>query len=369
MVRYCFVADDEGNPVPTDFTELLKRTGNINPFSLPTSLAGTDARVKMLVSAQLMAGFHAQIGLPGGNDPGDIVVLGGDASQVTFNMPCSDFTIMSLQGGMFCPVKTLKASQDPDKPWTFSSKVDLRLASADKGAYTKLPTDVQSAIKNLSADSFSVQQLLFDLTNSQLSAVPTISGVAFGSVEAMLLDQYFRNGYFQTLRKNGEPVLGATVTSKVRHTSSLNMTDFNFHAQTYKPVSPETYGLNTLNYLCAVDGKPLPPAVAFDWGWVTPDELKEHDGVISINRNTFANWFCTQLAAHVRANSWAFNVKIDWVGPLGTTALFRITPAPNQTPVDTKQPTGPDVIKYTHTYSSYDQAGLDCPQVQFWSYL
>src|SRR4051794_39221810 len=85
LVRYAFVADDDGNPVPIDFTELLKRTGQIDPFTIPGGVGGSDARVKALINARFMAGFKAQIGLPGGNDPGDIVQLGGDTSQVVFN--------------------------------------------------------------------------------------------------------------------------------------------------------------------------------------------------------------------------------------------------------------------------------------------
>ncbi|KAK3379572.1 hypothetical protein B0T24DRAFT_717113 [Lasiosphaeria ovina] len=359
LVRYCFVADDDGNPVPIDFNELLKRTGNLDPFTLPGNLAGSDARVKKLIAARFLAGFRAQIGLPGGNDPGDIIVLGGDTSQVTFNMPCSEFTIMSLQGGLFGPIKTFKASQDPEKPWTFSSKVDLRLDPVDKGAYTNLPKDVKAAIMNLGADTFSVQQLLFDLTNSQLAAnPPTISGVVLGSIEATLLDQYFRNGYFQTLRKNGEPILGATITSNLRQASTLHMTSFNFHTQTYQPVSATSYDLDVLNYLCAVDGKTLPPVANFDWNWVTPAELTDHDGVISVNRNAFSGWFRSQLSSVARANCWAFDVSAKYdVGK--ASVILTVSPSGYQTPKDNPSATGAQVINYTYSHSSFDQAGLN----------
>ncbi|KAK3380943.1 hypothetical protein B0H63DRAFT_510896 [Podospora didyma] len=358
MVRYAFVADARGQPVPIDFNELLKRTGGVDPFTVPNGLDASDARVKKLITARYMTGFRAQIGLPGGNDPGDIVVLGGDTSQVTFNMPCSEFTIVSLQGGGFDPFTTFVASQNPDKPWTFSSKVDLRLNTVDKGAYSTLPPDVQSAIMNLGADTFSVQQLLFDLTNTRLASAPTIGGVTAASTEALLLDQFFRNGYFQTLSKAGAPMLGATVTSNVRQTSTLKMTSFNFHTQTYKPVSATSYDLDTLNYLCAVDGKTLPPAVNFDWNWVTPSELLDHDGVISVNRNTFAAWFRTQLFPKARASCWAFDAKTTY--DAGKAAvILQLTSSRNQTPVDVPQPTGSQVIKYTYSHSSFDQAGLN----------
>jgi hypothetical protein len=303
-----------------------------------------------------MAGFRAQIGLPGGNDPGDIIVLGGDTSQVTFNMCCSEFTIMSIQGGGWSPFKTFKATQDPAHPWIFSSKVDLRLNPVDKGAYSKLPSDVQAAIKNLGPDTFSVQQLLFDLTNAQLSTIPTITGVALGSNEALLLDKFFLNGYFQTLRQKGEPVLGATITSNIHFTSTLKMTDFNFHTQTYQPVGPKSFDLDVLNYLCAVDGKKLPPASNFDWNWVTPQELLDHDGIVSINRNTFANWFRTQLASHARGNCWAFDASatVD-----GLNVQLKVMPSSNQTPTDNPSPAGAQVISYSYSHHSFDQAGIN----------
>jgi hypothetical protein len=44
----------------------------------------------------------------------------------------------------------------------------------------------------------------------------------------------------------------------------------------------------TLDYLCAIDDKPLPTFSSFDWNWVQPDEVNERSGVIAINRNILA---------------------------------------------------------------------------------
>jgi hypothetical protein len=267
---------------------------------------------------------------------------------------------MALKSSPFPPIqyKYVSVAQTADAPWTFGSKVDLRLSTVDKSAYDKLPPAVKAAIKNLDGNAFSIQQLLFDLTNASLSTLPTIKGVDPTSPEYAMLVTYFQLAYFTTLSAKGEPILGAMV-KPAASTSTLDLTDFDFMTQTYGGTPPPTdpNGLDTLNYLCATDGHTLPPSTRFTWDWLTESESYDHDGIIAINRNTFANWFRTQLIGNARQNCYAPSVSVQYDSKT-TDVVYTVGFTRYNEPTDTViGQTGLKVINYSYSASASDVAG------------
>jgi hypothetical protein len=224
------VADNEGNPIRIDYNQLKTNAKGADPFKVPgTADPNTDPNLIKLFNARFMTAFQATIGLPSRVDPTkfNIVELGVGAASVTYNMVCSDFVIVNLDpGSRFSPQrKWFVASQNPADPWLFSSKVDLRLSTVTPNKYNTLSANMQQSIQNIFGAPFSVQQLLYDLSNTALESVPTINGVAPGTKTYELLEDYFRDVYFTQLQKNGQPVLSAQVVmGSVPDQSSLKLT-------------------------------------------------------------------------------------------------------------------------------------------------
>src|SRR5690606_10502239 len=104
-----------------------------------------------------------------------------------------------------------------------------------------------------------------------------IVGVTPGPGVYQMLQDYFMSAYFTGMAKEGQPVLGVTVTQKNGNWQepSLTITDLNLQVSPYvgsdgQPVanpSDEQQRLTTLNYLCATDAHNLPAAVPFSWNW------------------------------------------------------------------------------------------------------
>lgn len=372
IVAICYIADATGKPVPIDYAELKQRAQDSDPFAVPKGAdPTTNADIRNLLGARFMMGFRARLGLPRVAIPSqlpDIVTLGSDTSAVLFNMLCSEFTVAELDPGSgYSPAAWISQSQPPEAPWVFTSKVDLRLSTVNGSAYSTLPPDVQEKIKNMSGSAFSVQQLLFDLTNASLMTVPTISGITPGSALYMLLQQYFLGGYFVQMQKESQPLLGCSIVAHSAPVSTLLLTNFNFEVSPYvdpsgqpfpKPTTAQQQ-LATLNYLCAADGNALPPAVAFNWNWVDASQLNDHDGTIAINRNTFANYFRNQLAPFASRNCILPSVRVWLSGFLDSTVNYSWKLTGGQTPVVTTPPTGKTVLRFDYHSNSEDEAGLN----------
>lgn len=109
-----------------------------------------------------------------------------DASQVLFNMYCSEFTVVDLTDSRgFVGYESVV--QDPSAPWLFTAVVDLVLDPvADSSAFASLLAAIQAQIKNLGSEAFSVQQLLFDLDNAGLESKPILSIVSTELVPVIL---------------------------------------------------------------------------------------------------------------------------------------------------------------------------------------
>ena len=370
LVTMCYVADDSGNPFYKDFDELLKATNGIDPFTVPANISPTSNDINMLTQARFMGGFRAKLGLPNMTDPSklpDIVTLGVDTASVTFNMLCSDFTAVQLTpgGGWVSKPTWFTQSQQPNSPWVFSSKVDLRQSKLDQGAYSHLPAAVQAKIHNMGATAFSVQQLLFDLSNASLQTMPTISGVTPGSTIQHVLQQYFLEVYFAQMQKDAQPLLNASIVVQNAPPSTMTLTDFNIEVCPYlgptgvplmntATTSPQQ--LSTLNYVCAADHHGLPPTVKFNWNWV--NDLN-YQGVVAINRNTLANYFRQQLAPYVGSNCFKPSVRVYMGGTANATCNYSYTLTGGQVAPLTAPATGSRVLSYDYQASADDSAGIN----------
>ncbi|KAF2227844.1 hypothetical protein BDZ85DRAFT_8399 [Elsinoe ampelina] len=367
-VTVCYVANPKGEPQAIDYQTLINTTGAPDPFTIEdgANVQGDD-RVKRLLSARFMMAFRAKLGIPPMDDltkVPDVVVLGQDTSAVQFNMLCSEFEVVRLDPGSgYGPPSWVHQAQPTNNPWIFSSKVDLRLSLVSPTKFKTLPKNVQDQIANLGPNAFSIQQLLFDLSNATLSTVPTITGVTPGTTTYLILEQYFIGAYFTQMQKDGQPLLGCSV---VHHPSqapaSLTLTSMNMEISPYVDTNGQAMpypnsdqqDAATLSYLCATDGNVLPPAVPFSWNWVDTSQMSDHDGVLSINRNTFANWIYHEVINDASRCCLLPQVRC-WQD--GLTTWYSGTVAPNQVPTVTRPSNGNNVLQLSYSQSGSDQAG------------
>lgn len=371
-VAICYVADEQGNPTAIDYDTLVKNANGSDPFSVPNGAdLDTNQDLKNLFAARFMVGFKAQIGLPPGiapQDMPDIVTLGANTASVSYNLMCAEFIVVQYtpKSG-YSPASWMNESQPAGSPWIFNSKVDLRLTTTDQSDYSKLPPDVQKQIKNLGGDAFSVQQLLFDLDNAALESIPTMSGVAPGTTLYEVLQRDFLGKYFTTVQENGQPVLGAAIRQSSSDPSTLVLTDLNMEVNPFvgsngEPVfnpTKDQQDLSTLDYLCAANGNSLPTASEFTWNWIDPSQESDFQGVVAINRNILANYFKDQLEPFVKQNCFLPHVRVWLSGKLDTTVNYESSLTGSQTPTVTNPTTGAEVLHFSYSNTSWDQAGAD----------
>jgi hypothetical protein len=314
-MKICYIVGHDpttSQVVPTEieFAKLLELTEGVDPFTvnIPATNPENDPNFQKLIKAKFMTGFKVQMGIPDAADltklP-NIVGLRADTATVEYNLLCSEFTVAALQNE-WGTYSWLQKSQDPNKPWLYSATVDLRMAEVPGSAYSKLPKDVKDKIKNLSGSAFSIQQLLFDLSNAGLSSAARIDGIQAGSALETILNRYFVYKYVAKLRDEGSPMLGLAVVPHETDKSSLTLTDLNFSTNPYidptggdvvLPPGEAEQNLACLNYLCAVNKHVLPPPTRFPWNWLEAGDLADHDGVVSVNRNNMRDWLEPSLKA------------------------------------------------------------------------
>lgn len=370
VVNICYVADSSGNPIQIDYEQLKTSAKGSDPFTVPNGAdPNTNQDLKNLIGARFMVGFRAQIGLPPGYAPTglpDIVTLGSDTSAVTFNLMCSEFIVVQLTpGGGYAPPNWMNAAQPSGNAWLFTSKVDLRMFATDQSAYDKLPPAVQAQIANLGASAFSVQQLLFDLDNASLESVPVISGVAPGTTLNTVLQSDFLGAYFTAMQAQGSPLLGCAITMAVADPSTLALSNLNMevcplrdgNGNPYPSPTPAQQQLATLNYLCEVNNDAPHPPVPFAWNWI--DSATDGDGILAINRNTFANYFQKQLAPLVAANCYAPYCRVWLSGIFDQNVHYAWNMTGSQTPAVTNPTSGKTVVQFSYSNYAEDQAGLN----------
>lgn len=366
VVSQYYVADESGNPAAIEREALLSRTGGVDPFSIPPGVdVRVDPRFQRLQEARFMTGFRARIGLPQGLEPlkiPDVVVLGTDTSAVTYNLMCEQFSVVQyVPGGGYAPATWRHDQQQPGAPWIFTSKVDLRLSKVEESQYGTLPPDVREALKNLGEEAFSVQQLLLDLNTARLQSTPEIVGLAPGTDTYMILQKYFLGAYFKSLSDNGDPVLGYSMKATGPDRSSLRLTDLSLEVcpllgpdSATRPTR-EQQRFATLNYLCAVQEKPLPPATRFNWNWVETSEGALKHGVVAVCRTTFAAYFLAALREHISANCYKPFVQNSMDG---ATIQWTWHMTRGQEPNITMSPTGARVIEASYSASHEADAGV-----------
>jgi hypothetical protein len=362
----CFLADDKGNPT-TEVTldQLMSQTGGVNPFEIPDGTSYDDERITTLTKNMFVAGVQVKLGLPPGIMPTDlppVVDLGTSASSVTFNLLCSEFTVIqnSPPSGFGGSGSWSVWSQPSGQAWYFSTTVDLVFSGLDSlnTTYFKNHPDQQKALlaqlDNLSGSAFSLQQLLFDLDNAAVQSMPTISGLPAGSDAAAVLTKSFLGVYFTAMKNYGEPLIAVHAVVDTPDFASLQLTGVEREVNPFVdangvPVdgpTPEQLQAVTLDYLCAANNDPLPGASGFSWNWVDPDQVGDLSGIVSVNRKTLAAWLYQQLGPTIsRAclEPWTGITSIDAIGDV----TFPNPPAtitPGQMPQTVAYPDTGDIV-------------------------
>ena len=269
----------------------------------------------------------------------DVVILGADAKSVTYNLLCSEFKVAVWQNNGYAPPTFKVISQDDDNSaWLCQANVDLRMSVVEQGAFSRLPPSVQDGIKNLGAQAFSIQQLMFDLSSASLMSVPKMSGFAEGSDAKAVLNQTICDIYFDHMQTNGQPIVNMALIARDPDPSAFRPTDMSIHVcplvntngeSNASPSSSERQA-TTLNYLCSAFGDKLPSPASFDWNWVESAQINQCDGVIAINRDSFLHWLLRSgLMDQAKKSCIAYDAKC-W--PDGANVGFGLNPSPGQTP-------------------------------------
>lgn len=103
----CFLADENGDPkTEKSLDEVLKMSGGLNPFDIPSGADYSDERIKKLLDIRLVCAIRMRTGIPPGcvkvvpnkgpqlKLPEPIVTLGKSSENVHFTMYCSEITII-----------------------------------------------------------------------------------------------------------------------------------------------------------------------------------------------------------------------------------------------------------------------------------
>ncbi|GAA4333196.1 hypothetical protein [Flaviaesturariibacter amylovorans] len=360
VVRMYWNQDADGNPVPVSYEDLMKQTSNTDPLKVPSWNAAQPMTEDLtnINNSNFYFAFEAAIGIPSGMAPEDInfdvVTLQPDSNSVVFRLSCATFTIVSCNFGRHGLSSFTNLQQPSDGAWLFTSTVKLR----DILNNSNLPDNVRRQLENFGPDAFSVQQLFLDLDTAAIESTPTISGLDTGTPAYNLLSQVFIGAYFNAMKTQGHPVLNYAIVRNApdHNTSTLQLTNMAMEVSPF--IGTPTPALNTLAYLCEVDGNTLPPSVPFSWNWVEPGESGQFDGAIAINRNTFARYFRDQLRGYVSSNCYATWVRVWLSGFLDTTINYSWQLTGNQAPTITMPATGSTVLQFSYASSYSDEAGL-----------
>ncbi|REJ58004.1 MAG: hypothetical protein DWQ58_04055 [Microcystis aeruginosa TA09] len=379
ITSLCFLVDENGNPSKcVDLDTFKTMTGGIDPFTIPDQTPYNDPRITTVTQNRFAVGIKLKLGLPA-NVPLEnlplIVDLGNAANNVTFNLLASEFQIVQNNppSGWGGKGSWQVLSQPSDQPWYFSTKVNLVYQDLNKELdtpyFNQYPDQKQALLnqlQNINSGAFSLQQLLFDLDNAALQSIPSIEGVIKGSNADLVLTKYFIDYYFDSIRKHGEPVLSVHAVANAPDGASLRLTGMEREVAQFvdgngvvvSDPTPEQKQVTTLAYLCAANNNPLPGAASFNWNWVEPSDVGNESGVISVNRNTLANYFKDILINVVKPaciKPWT-QVNAHWYGRYDSN--YSLTPY--QTPQTiTISPSGNEVltISYASNADANDKSG------------
>jgi len=321
----CFLADQSGSPTKEiTLDELKKLSGGISPFGIPDGTDWQDPRIQKLMTARFVCAIKMQSGIPPGMIkvvagkgpqlalPEPVVTLGDTASNVLFNMYCSDVSVVlnTPPSGWGGQGSWKWFSQRPGTPWYVQTRTNITVSDLDKNLKTPYfdeHTDERDALKkqlvNMSSSAFSLQQLYFNLDSAIAQTTPTFKGVVDPQAEYLLGMSFIRLWSTQA-KERGLPLIGVSAVAQVPDGTPLRVTGME---RWVSPVVDPSTGIKlaapteaqlsatTLNYLCAANGHALPGASNFNWNWIEPADVEQSSGVIAIKRNTIAEFIVEQM--------------------------------------------------------------------------
>lgn len=353
----CFVLDDADRCVPMDLETFKLRSRGTNPFELGTALAPNSPDFRNLMDARFFMGFSARPGVPPisamTKTPYAFQLDTKGGAHAVLSLLCSELLAVVLEGDRGRVPELRRVNQMIDQPWIFTCRADLRLSPVSRSQYDSLPPDVRTRIANLSGQRFRVQQLHLDLANAMHLPAPEIPGLDRDTRPYEVIQQYFVEAYCAQLQKHGSPLLGCAVVAEDLSSSRLAMTDMDFQVS----LCQSSASLSTLDYLCSTDGARMPPPARFQWDWIDSATTKDHDGVISINRNILAGYLQDQFRAYVETVCVQPDVRV-WQTQEGV--FYQYNFARSQSPTVTNSSSDPaTVLEYSWTSArAYDEAGI-----------
>lgn len=316
----CYRRDGNGKIVPIAYDTLKQEAKGADPFTIPDG-ASANQDLKNLAAVGFVGAFKAQIGLPDMQDlsklPPVVTLRGGAGAPVIFNLLCDEFEIAGFQDDGPGPHIWLHKSQQRDDPWYLNASVDIAKAAVQ--ARETLPAPVQDRTKTLPNGSFGVDQLFLDLNTAIKGAkVVTFEGVPPKSPLASLVNEVFLSAYIQQMKKNGQPILGYSVTLTKPDQSTLQigavtreccpLLDGSGHP--FANPSKDQQQAATFNYLCTTSTTE-PTAKPFTWNWVELGEVGDFSGVQAVRRDTFAKLLASALGAGLDGN-FCIDQNVDW---------------------------------------------------------
>jgi len=229
-ITYLFyLADKDGNPATQILlADLLKQTGNVNPFDIPDGTDYRDARVQKLAEVRFICGIKLEMGIPPGcvvNTPNKtpqlqlpqpIVTLGTTSESVLFNMYCSSVTVIenSPPTGFATQGSRKWFSQQPWRPWYVQTRTNLMTTDLIKDLKTPYfdnnPEErdaLLARLNNISGSASSLQQLIFNLDGAVAQTTPKFDGVDDSAAEYML-GMSFVKLWATVAKERGSPLIG-----------------------------------------------------------------------------------------------------------------------------------------------------------------
>ncbi|KAF5562255.1 hypothetical protein FPHYL_5782 [Fusarium phyllophilum] len=376
----CFLADQNGDPTTeVSLEDVVRLSGGINPFDIPDGTDWKDERIQKLYQARLICAIRMRSGIPPGcvvNVPNKgpqimlpepIVNLGRTSERVTFNMYCSDITIIknNVPSAWGSPGSWNWFNQPPGKPWYVKTQTNLLNSELDKNLNTPYfnshPAErdaLRLRLDNISDSAFSLQQLLFNLESAIAQTAPTFVGVT-DETASYLLGKSFINIWYKIAKKYGLPLIGVMAVAQRTDGSPLRLTalerwvspvvDSSSGEQVKNP-SELQIAATTLNYLCVTDGHRLPGASSFTWNWIEPQDVAQSSGVISIKRDTMAQYLIDQILPQVRSSCIKPNVNVTAENEFGK-VKYEWAFAPGQEPHTVEiPPSGPLIAKLDYSF-------------------
>ncbi|HJW94690.1 MAG TPA: hypothetical protein VJ901_13810 [Thermoanaerobaculia bacterium] len=368
----CYTFDPAtGKKILTPLSDIVAAIGG-DPFSIPNNSTDSNPMVQKLYNAcKFEFAFRAKMGLPAGVAPAqqpDVVVLNKGNSSVSYQLYCSEFSVLMLEQN-FGALQFTNLQQPANDPWLFLFEVNLDMRAGDINAFNNLPPAVQNRVKNLNPDSaFSVQQLLLDLTTAGLQSMPTIKGLDPTSDAYVYLTRTFINEYWANLGSSGI-LLGYAVLPTIPNANpsspSVIPTDLNIEVSPYVDGNgnPTTqYGLYTLNYLVMSQNRPMPAPVPFSWNWVEASEEADFDGTMAVRRSVFATFLQNLIQPYSATLSIDTTVSMTHDGEdFYTTLSAPWSPNPAQWAITAPgTAAGPDgftpIMTIGYSHNSYDSS-------------